>query len=107
MVAFTVGDPEKSLLKNWIALVPKSESKTEALFVVTNAAEPIFPPTISPRARLVVAEVVPRITVSTVILAYCSPLPFAEVWSPFFPGNALLASFIQPALGRSVETGFR
>jgi len=44
------------------------------------------------------SEVVPGVAVIAVVLADRSPLPLAEVGSPFLPGDLLLARVVQPFL---------
>ena len=95
MVSLAASEAEQTLLQNWVTLVPEGESEAEALLIVGDAAKAVFAPAVSSRARLVVAEVVPRTTVSTVVLADSTPLSFAEVRSPFFPGNPELAGVVQ------------
>src|SRR4029453_8693232 len=50
------------------------------------------------RTRLVVAEVIPGITVVAVILAHGAPLTFAEVRPPLFPGDRFLPRFDESLL---------
>ena len=47
---------------------------------------------------LVMREIVPRISVLTVVLADRPPLPLAEIGSPFLPRKSGLARFVQPLL---------
>src|SRR4051812_120803 len=43
-------------------------------------------------------EIVPGIPVVAVVLADCAPLAFAQVGSPFLPGDVRLARVVQPLL---------
>ena len=48
-----------------------------------------LPPTLKYEPGLIVAEVVPRGTIRTVVLANSSPLAFTEIRSPISPGQIL------------------
>src|SRR5262249_8880512 len=76
--------------------VPQGQRKAEPLFLIAEPGQPILPPVIGARAGLVVAEVVPGVSIGAVVLANGSPLPFAEVRSPLLPGDVLGAWFLQP-----------
>ena len=94
MITLAVGQTEEALLQNRIMSVPQRQSKTEVLFVVGKSREPVFAPTVSTGASLIVGKIIPRVAVRAVVLANCSPLSLAQVRSPFLPGLAL-AGFLQ------------
>src|SRR5215469_15173188 len=98
VIPFTVGQTKKTLFENRIASVPESNGKAQLLLIVGDAGQTIFSPSISARAGLIVAEVIPRVSVTTVVLTHRAPLPFAQIWSPFLPGNPGLAGLVQALL---------
>src|SRR5262245_61767084 len=53
---------------------------------------------IGARPRLIVAEIIPGITVVAVILPHRAPLAFAEVWSPFFPRSVAVSGCFESLL---------
>jgi hypothetical protein len=55
VIALAVGQPEQPFLENQVAAVPQPQSQTEALLLVADPAEPVLPPPIRARARLIVA----------------------------------------------------
>src|SRR5215469_18840646 len=86
MVSFTVGETEEAFLQNGIFPVPQRHGEAELLLVVADARQSVFAPAIRAGTSLIVREVVPGIAVAAVVLANRAPLPFAQVWSPLFPG---------------------
>src|SRR5271165_191621 len=81
-VALRSGQTEGALLQDGIAAVPQRQRKAEALLIVADAAETVLAPTIGPRARLIVREVIPGLVVGTVVLAHGSPGPLGEIGPP-------------------------
>src|ERR1700751_4589134 len=98
VVAFAIRQAKEPLLQDRIPPIPKSDREAELLFVVGNSGQTIFSPAVGTGTGLIVAEVVPRISVLAVVFAHCSPLPFAEVGSPFLPRGSVLAGSIQSVL---------
>src|SRR5882724_2904911 len=47
---------------------------------------------------MVMGEIVPGVAVLAIVLADRTPLPLAEVGSPFLPGDVCLARVVQPLL---------
>src|SRR5262249_13460629 len=88
VIALAIGEPEHALFQDRVAFVPQRKSEAQTLRVVRDASEAILAPAIGPRSRLVVAEVVPGVTVLAVVFSNRAPLPLAEVGSPLLPGNA-------------------
>src|SRR5262245_45407871 len=66
--------------------------------IVGDAGQTILAPAIGARTGLVVAKIVPGVTPLAVILAHGSPLAFAQVGSPLFPGGFVGARFLEPDL---------
>src|SRR5215813_4996751 len=103
MIALAVGESEKALFQNWIALVPESQGKAESLLAIRNAAQPVFAPSIGARAGVIVGEVVPGSALVAVILAYRSPLAFAKVRPPLLPWHAIVARLIETNLFHCID----
>ena len=62
VVPFAVGQAEQPLLEDRILAVPERERETEKLVIVGNASQAVLAPAVRSRARLIVAEVIPRVT---------------------------------------------
>ena len=63
VIPLAVGQTEQPLLKDRILAVPERQSEAKPLPVVAEARQSVFAPAVGARARLVVAEVVPRVAV--------------------------------------------
>src|SRR5271165_4681604 len=50
--------------------------------IVADAPKTILAPTIGPRARMIVGEVIPGLAVGAVVFAHGSPRPLGEIGSP-------------------------
>src|SRR5580704_4949751 len=94
VIPFTVRQSKQALLENGIAPVPQGESKAQLLFVVGDACDSIFSPTIRASARLIMAEVIPSVPIVAIVLSDGAPLAFTEVRPPFLPRNCLIACVI-------------
>ena len=81
-VTLRAGQSEGALLQDGVAAVPQSQGKAQLLPIVADAAETVFAPTIGPRARLIVREIVPGLAVGAVVFAHGSPRPLGEIGSP-------------------------
>src|ERR1700732_3866017 len=90
VVAFAVGQAEQPLLQDRVLAIPQRNSKAQPLVVVADPSKAVLAPVISPRAGLIVGEIVPRIAVLAVVLAHRPPLAFAEVGAPLLPRRSLL-----------------
>jgi hypothetical protein len=95
VVALAVGQTEQPLLEDRVLAIPQRKRKTQPLVIVTEAGKAILALVISARTGLVVGEIVPRIAVLAVVLADRSPLAFAEVRPPLFPGNLFLTRLVE------------
>src|SRR5262249_5375928 len=95
VVALAVGQAEKALLEDGILAVPQSERKAEPLLVVGDAGQAVLSPAIGSGTCLIMAEVVPGVAALAVVFADRSPLPLAEVGSPFLPGDGAVTRFIK------------
>src|SRR5262249_16050496 len=98
MVGFAVGEPEQAFLEDRIPAIPQGQRKAQTLAIVADASQAILTPAIGPRARLIVGEVIPGITVFTVVLAHRAPLALAQVRSPLLPRNLLRLCFVKSVL---------
>src|SRR5262249_53983456 len=85
VVALALRDAEEPLLENGVTAVPKRQSEAESAVVVRDSCEAVFPPSVRPRAGVVMREVVPRRPVRAVILPHSSPLPLCQIRSPPSP----------------------
>jgi hypothetical protein len=94
VVAFAVGQAEESLLEDRITTIPQGQGKTEKLLVVADTSQAILAPVVGARAGLVMAEVAPGVFIRAVVLANRSPLPFAEVGTPFSPRGFTIVGFL-------------
>src|SRR5262245_15855276 len=86
VVAFTVGQTEKAFLENRVPSIPQSQAKTEQLFLIAEAGQTILTPVIGSRTGLVVAEVVPGVSIAAIVLANRAPLSLTEIGTPLSPG---------------------
>ena len=77
MISLRTRKTKEAFLEDGIALIPESESKTESLLEIRDAADSIFAPTVSAGACVVVREIIPSVAVRTVIFPYRAPLPLA------------------------------
>ena len=93
VVALSVRQPEQALLENRVAAVPESEREAQDLSVVRVPGDPVLARAVRARARLVVAEVRPRIAVVGVVLADRPPLPLGQVGTPKPPRRIAIAGF--------------
>ena len=91
VVSLAVGQAEEPFFEDGIDTVPEGERKTEALGIVRDAGNPVFPPPVGAGPCLVVREVGPGIAVLPIVLPHGSPLPFAQVGPPPPPGNTAVA----------------
>src|SRR5260370_32022173 len=81
VVAFAVGQPEEALLEDGVLAVPQGQAEAKELMVIADAGQTVLAPVICARTRLVVAEVVPGISILAVILAHRAPLALTQVRS--------------------------
>src|SRR5262249_26527712 len=98
VIALTIRQTEQALFEDGIAAIPKSDREAKLLLVIRDARQSVFSPAIGARARLVMTEIVPGISVVTVVLANRAPLPFAKIGSPFLPRNSFFAGLVQTML---------
>src|SRR5262245_39235500 len=95
VVPLAIGQTEGSLFQDRILTIPECEGKAEMLLLIGNACQTIFSPLVYPCARLVVSKIIPGVAVLTVVLAYRTPLPFAEVRYPLLAGCLAFSRFLQ------------
>ncbi len=101
VVALTVGEAEHALLEDRIGPVPERQRQTQPLLVVADAGDPVLTPSVRPRARLVMCEVIPRVAVGAVVLADCPPLALAQIGAPGLPGDRTRAGLLKSNVLRS------
>ena len=93
VVPLAIAQPKQTFFKNRIVSVPQCQREAQTLAVIGNAGEAIFAPAVSPRAGLIVGEVIPGVSAFTVVLTDGSPLTFAQVRSPLLPWCFLRSGF--------------
>ena len=91
VVALAIGEAEETLLDDRVAPVPQRQRKAQPLLVVGDAGQAVLAPAVDARSGLIMAEVLPGITGSAVVLAHRTPLTLREVGPPGLPGHAALA----------------
>ncbi len=94
-IALAAGQAEGALLQKRVAAVPQRQRETQVLAFVADAAQPILVPTIGPRARLLVAESVPRLAIGAVVLAYRAPGALCQIRPPHTPVRLTLTLLFQ------------
>ena len=105
VIALAVGQTKQALFQNRVPAVPQGDRETQLLFVIGDTRQTVLSPAVGTRMALVMAEVVPRISILAVVLANRAPLPLAEVGSPFLPRNSLLPGLIQSVLLVAFKVG--
>src|SRR5580765_6938394 len=85
VVGLAVRQTEGTLFEDGVVAIPQGHAKAEQLFIIADAGKTILPPVIDTGSGLIMREVVPGISILAVVLAHCTPLPFAKVGSPFSP----------------------
>ncbi len=98
VVALAVGQAEGTLLQDRVAAVPQRQREAQHLVVVADAGQAVLAPAVGARARLVVAEIVPRVAVVAVVLAHRAPLALAQIRAPLLPVRTPLACGVEPGL---------
>jgi hypothetical protein len=98
VIAFAVGHPEEPLFQYRVPAVPQGQGQAEALFVIGEPGQAVFPPAIGPGAGHIMGKVIPGIARNAVILPHRPPLAFTQVGPPFPPRNLLLPGFLEPPL---------
>src|SRR5262249_43222304 len=98
VVPLAVRQTEEPLLEDGVLAVPQGDGEAQELVVVGDPGQAVLSPAIRPRARLIVAEVIPRVARIAVVLADGAPLAPRKMGPPFPPGPPLLARLRQPPL---------
>jgi hypothetical protein len=74
VVAFLIAKTKEPLLQDRVFPVPKAYGKTEVLKKIGDAPKPVLSPVIGSAMRMIVREIMPRITIRAVIFPDRSPL---------------------------------
>src|ERR1051325_4494927 len=98
MIAFASSQSEQALFQDRIASIPQCQSEAQFLVSIADAEQPIFIPSISARAGVIVRKVIPRFAVRAVVFADGSPGAIADVRSPAFPVLRAVGGFVQAQL---------
>jgi hypothetical protein len=85
VIALGSAQAEETLFQNRIAAIPEREGETEALVIVADAGDAVFGPTIRSGAGMVVGEIIPRVSISAIILPRISPRALGEIGPPAPP----------------------
>src|SRR5262249_15887823 len=101
VVGLAVGETEKAFLEDRVLAVPECERKAKMLLIVGESRQTVLAPVIGARACLVMAEVVPGISIFAVVFANGAPLALAQVGAPLPPEDATLARLREALLFRS------
>src|SRR5215831_10669298 len=56
---------------------------------------------------MIMLEKIPGIPIHTIIFSYCTPLPVAQIWSPFFPWNIVFSRLDQSDFFCVHKKGFK
>jgi hypothetical protein len=92
----SIRQPEHAFLEDWVAAVPRCKRKAEQLLFIADAGDAILAPVIRAGSGLVMGEIVPGLSILAVVLSNRSPLPLAQVRTPFSPFGRTIAGFLQP-----------
>src|SRR5262245_66322426 len=98
VVALAVRQAEEPFLEDRILAVPQRQGEAEQLPIVADPRESVLAPAIGARARVIVAEVVPRVAGLAVVFANGAPLAFAEIGPPLLPRGLSRAGLLEPCL---------
>ena len=85
MVCLAVRQAKHAFFEDGVFPVPQRKRKAQLLLVIADASKTIFAPVIGAGSGLVMAEVVPGITILAIVLANRTPLPLAKVGAPLPP----------------------
>ena len=97
VIALRAGQPERALLQDRIPPIPQRQRKAQPLLDITEPGQPILPPPVRPRPRLIMRQMIPRVPVGTVILPHRPPLPLTHIRPPPVPLRTLLPQpILQP-----------
>src|SRR5262249_54170381 len=72
--------------------------KAQMLPIVRDTCKSVFAPTVGTGTCLIVRKIVPSIACATVVFPHGTPLPFAQIGSPLFPGDITLPCVLQSQL---------
>src|SRR3954464_13239300 len=98
VITLAVRHTKESFLQDGIAPIPHSDREAELLLIVRDSGEPILPPTVGTRAGLIMREVIPGISIMTIVFAHRSPLSLTQIRTPLFPRNPGFSSIVQACL---------
>src|SRR5690606_5336741 len=87
---------EGPFLKNGVFAIPQRQSQAETLCLVRDTAQPILVPSIYPRTRLVMIEILPGGPIRAVILPNGAPGTLGQVRPPQLPVLPSPTMILQP-----------
>src|SRR6185503_6953208 len=74
VIPLAVAQSEQAFLEDRIAPGPQCQREAEQLTVIGDAGEPVLTPAVRTVLRVIVREVVPRVSVVAVVFTHCPPL---------------------------------
>ena len=92
VVALRAGQPERALLQDRVPPVPQRQPQAQPLLDVAEPGQAVLTPPVRPGPGMIMRQVIPRVTIGTVILPDRPPLPLAHVRPPPIPVAALCAA---------------
>jgi hypothetical protein len=95
MIALVVCQSEHPFLEDRIFAIPKCQGDAQMLFAIAKAANSVFSPAIRAAGRVVVREIVPRVSIGAVVLAHGAPLALTYIRTPLAPGLLVPVCFIE------------
>src|SRR5579864_7893109 len=98
VIAFFIGQAEKTLFQNGVAFIPQRQSEADALVAVAESGDSILAPTIDARAGMVMRKIFPSVAIGAVVLAHRSPLALGKIRPPPFPMHFALLRFFESLL---------
>ena len=84
-IALIAGQPKRTLLEDRVAAIPQRQRKAQTLLLVAQSPQPVLAPAIGARARLVMAEMSPGVTIGAIVLAHRTPGPLRQIGPPQTP----------------------
>src|SRR5262249_521301 len=85
VISFWTTEAEDTFLQEGVPSIPKGESKTQTLRSIAKAGKTVLVPPIGARAGVFVGEILPDLSIGTVVFAHGPPSPLTDVRPDRFP----------------------
>src|SRR6516225_11159260 len=95
VVSLGAGQAEEPFLEDGVGLVPERKGEAQQPVIVTDPQQPVFSPTVCPRACVIVRKRIPGRAVRRVVLANRPPLALRQVRPPTIPWGPAFARLEQ------------